>query len=155
MRKITKEICSALYQGKPCTRSNTYTDGKKVYLHNNLIAIKRHDGLSISLAGWPTVTTRERINGLLSNFFGYEDRLFGGRRVQIYQKLGDQYITTSKGHAKINEDSFYYVQYISSKTDPKTIEGLYRHGDIYIEDQGLIPESEIDCFIPSVKRRVL
>ncbi len=155
MRKITKDICKALQSGKPCTRSNTYTDGTKVFLHNNLIAFKRDNGLSISLAGWPTPTTRERINGLLKFFYGYEDRLFGGRRVQIYQKLGDQYITTSKGHAKINEDSFYYVQYISSKTDPKTIEGLYRHGDIYIEDQGLIPESEIDCFIPSVKRRVL
>lgn len=154
MRKITLKIARSLWQGKPCKISNTYTDGQKVFLHDNLIAFKRDNGLSISMAGWPTVTTRERINGLLS-FFGYEDRLIGGQRVKIYQRYGDQYITTSKGHAKIKKDAFYHVRLITPKTDPKTVQGIYRHGDMIIEDQGLIPEAEIDCFIPSVKRRVL
>jgi hypothetical protein len=154
MRKITLKIARSLWQGKPCKISNTYTDGEKVFLHDNLIAFKRENGLSISMAGWPTVTTRERINGLLS-LFGHEDRLIGGQRVRIYQRYGDQYITTSKGHAKIKKDSFYHVRLITPKTDPKTVQGIYRHGDMIIEDQGLIPEAEIDCFIPSVKRRVL
>ena len=134
MRKITKDICKALQSGKPCTRSNTYTDGTKVFLHNNLIAFKRDNGLSISLAGWPTPTTRERINGLLKFFYADDD-------LRIYQKYGDQYISTKRGDAQIYDNCFYAFK--------------HRKGQISILDQGLIPEAEIDCFFPSVKRRVL
>lgn len=134
MRKITKDICEALQSGKPCTRSNTYTDGVKVFLHNNLIAFKRENGLSISLAGWPTATTRERINGLLKYFYENDD-------LKIYQRYGDQYISTKRGDAQILDNVFYALR--------------YKQGKILITDQGLIPEAEIDCFIPSVKRRVL
>ena len=133
MRKITQDICEALQSGTPCTRSNTYTDGKKVFLHGNLIAFKRENGLSISMAGWPTVTTRERINGLLEFFYDSDAR--------IYQRYGDQYISTQRGDAQILDNVFYALR--------------YKQGNLRIMDQGLIPEAEIDCFIPSVKRRVL
>jgi hypothetical protein len=134
MRKITLKIARSLYQGKPCKISNTYTDGEKVFLHDNLIAFKRENGLSISLAGWPTVTTRERINGLLKYFYENDD-------LRIYQRYGDQYISTKRGDAQILDNVFYAFR--------------YKQGKIRITDQGLIPEAEIDCFFPSVKRRVL
>ena len=133
MRKITLKIARSLYQGRPCKISNTYTDGEKVFLHDNLIAFKRENGLSISLAGWPTVTTRERINGLLEFFYDSDAR--------IYQRYGDQYISTHRGDAQILDNVFYALR--------------YKQGNLRIMDQGLIPEAEIDCFIPSVKRRVL
>jgi len=134
VRKITHDICEALQSGTPCTRSNTYTDGVKVFLHNNLIAFKRDNGISISLAGWPTPTTRERINGLLKYFYEND-------HIRIYQKQGDQYISTKRGDAQIFDHCFYGLR--------------HKKGEIRITDQGLIPEAEIDCFIPSVKRRVL
>lgn len=66
-RMVTDAIAKAFIDGKKRRIANTSTDGKTVWLHNNAIARKAGDGsIEISLAGWPTVTTRERINGLLS-----------------------------------------------------------------------------------------
>ena len=124
MRKITKDICEALQSGKPCTRSNTYTDGVKVFLHDNLIAFKRENGLSISLAGWPTATTRERINGLLkffyenekdlnpldyldipiNNYNGTKEWLFNGKKISI-----DYLETKDDGKYLILFDDFFSI----------------------------------------------
>jgi len=69
MRKITREIVNAFMERKPRSISNSSTDGTTLYLHGNAIA--RHtgegvsaEGLEISMAGWPSNTTRERLNGL-------------------------------------------------------------------------------------------
>ena len=69
MRKITTAICSAFENGQALTMGNTHTDGQTLWLHGNGIARKRMagqevDGLYITLAGWNTNTTRERLNGL-------------------------------------------------------------------------------------------
>lgn len=64
MRKVTQEVCMAFMQGRRKTRGNTRTDGGSLYLFNNKIAEWRGGDLFISLAGWDTVTTRERLNGL-------------------------------------------------------------------------------------------
>lgn len=67
-RKITTEAVQAFLQGKNYKNGNTKvsTKGSVVFLslHNNLIAYKDKNGLFISLAGWNTPTTRERLNGL-------------------------------------------------------------------------------------------
>jgi hypothetical protein len=71
MRKVTKQIIKAWANYQTATSGNTHTDGETVYLHGNPIAWKTGDAdiIALTLAGWPTVTTRERLNGVL-NFYG-------------------------------------------------------------------------------------
>ena len=65
MRKITKEIVAAFMNHKTKCIGNSYTDGTILYLHGNAIARHRCDGgIEVTTAGWNTVTTRERLNGL-------------------------------------------------------------------------------------------
>jgi hypothetical protein len=40
----------------------------RVYLHGNLIASGGSDSFAVTLAGWPTPTTRSRVNALLREF---------------------------------------------------------------------------------------
>jgi hypothetical protein len=73
MRKITQMACDAFINGRDFTLGNThvYHDSKsgmtRMLLHGNLIAEQGHCKLIVSLAGWPTPTTRERVNGLLDS----------------------------------------------------------------------------------------
>jgi hypothetical protein len=66
MKKITETIANAFAQGRNKSLGNTATRDGAFYLHGNKIAEKREDGIYMSLAGWSTVTTRERLNGLAS-----------------------------------------------------------------------------------------
>jgi len=79
MRQVTADIRRAFYAGKKKTSNNTVTDGARVWLHGNMIAehykTDTLDGIRVSLAGWNTVTTRDRVNGLL-------DSIAPGRFVQ-------------------------------------------------------------------------
>ena len=69
MRRETQKIMNAFYRGLPARAARTHTDGQTVWLHNNTIAWRSNDNdISFCLAGWPTTTTRERINGLLTTF---------------------------------------------------------------------------------------
>lgn len=64
MRKCTRQIVHAFINGKPLKTKNMACDGESIRLHGNLIAW-RHDGaVYVTLAGWGSVTTRERLNGL-------------------------------------------------------------------------------------------
>ena len=65
MRKETKKIMSAFLKGEKASAQRTNTDGYSVWLHGNLIAERGKSKLWFTLADWPTVTTRDRINGLL------------------------------------------------------------------------------------------
>ena len=58
---------------------NTTTDGQSLFLHGNMIArwINGSD-LEVTNAGWPTTTTRERLNGLPN--------------VSVHQAKGVQYL---------------------------------------------------------------
>jgi hypothetical protein len=65
MRKITREIVAAFMNREERRISNSYTDGTTLYLHGNAIARHRCDGdIEVTTAGWNTVTTRERLNGI-------------------------------------------------------------------------------------------
>jgi hypothetical protein len=68
MRKVTKTIVDAFCNRRPRKCGNTHTDGTTFYLHGNAIAKWDEGKLFITLAGWDTVTTRERINGLGRTF---------------------------------------------------------------------------------------
>lgn len=70
MRKITELAANAFQSNTKFSLSNTLVtidDSEvKMFLHGNLIAKKSINGgtTQITLAGWGSVTTRERLNGL-------------------------------------------------------------------------------------------
>ena len=69
MRKITKESIKAFYNREPFKKSNMIVENKegKTYLKlfDNVIAILDEvNELYITTAGWNSVTTRDRLNGL-------------------------------------------------------------------------------------------
>lgn len=65
MRKVTRDVCNAFINGNARCIGNSSTDGDNLFLHGNRIAWKGDNGcIEGTLAGWPTVTTRERLNGL-------------------------------------------------------------------------------------------
>lgn len=64
MRKCTKQIVYAFINGKPARTKNMTCDGESIRLHGNLIAWRHNGAVYCTFAGWPTPTTRERLNGL-------------------------------------------------------------------------------------------
>lgn len=79
MRKITQRVIGAFLAGRSVRMQNSSTDGRRLFLHGNLIAKKTEDGkIAVTLAGWPTPTTRERLNGLPG--------------VNVHQKDHEQYL---------------------------------------------------------------
>ena len=98
MRKITRLASKAFKQGDPFTRDNTTVEiynGPEdtnrtpyqcaLFLHGNCIAKQKRDNgeLLITLAGWPTPTTRERLNGLLQTM---------DQPIRLYQHKHEQYL---------------------------------------------------------------
>jgi len=78
MRKETKKIAQAFARGQAAKAARTETDGRTVWLHGNRIAQREDDGtVWVTLAGWGTVTTRERLNGICDELgapFGFCQR---------------------------------------------------------------------------------
>ncbi len=71
MRKITTEACDAFENDQNFKSSNTEVKDGRMFLFGNLIAefednIKGNgnNNINITLAGWNSNTTRERLNGL-------------------------------------------------------------------------------------------
>lgn len=91
IRKITREAQAALLAGKYYKKANTAVLGDALYLHGNEIARISDGVLSITLAGWPSVTTRERLNGLPG--------------VSLSQKKGVQYLNGTA----INSRDWYTI----------------------------------------------
>jgi hypothetical protein len=87
MRKVTRQVCEAFVRGEKKTVGNTYTNGNELRLHGNLIARKENGQIILSDCGWQTVTTKERLNGLL-------DILCAG--AGIYQKKFCWYLWNRK-----------------------------------------------------------
>jgi hypothetical protein len=83
MKKVTETIANAFAQGSKKSIGNTETDGNAFYLHGNKIAEWREDGLHMTLAGWNTATTRERLNGIAEVL---------GLKVSFTQKAFEPYL---------------------------------------------------------------
>ena len=91
MRKITQDAARAFKQGRKFSRNNTTVEVYKqndehwryLRLHGNCIAKQLNGELQISLCGWPTMTTRERLNGLLDTL---------NIQKHLYQEKHEQYI---------------------------------------------------------------
>lgn len=78
MRKITEDSIGAFFGGQEFNRQNmrvsTYDGGRRcnLYLHGNLIAQKDGYGdftVHLSDCGWPTPTTFDRLNAILSALY--------------------------------------------------------------------------------------
>lgn len=85
MRKITIDAVNAFEAGKPFKRGNTAVtvDSESgvvaLVLHGHRIAERDAQGdLAVTHAGWPTLTTKERLNGITG--------------VDIFQKRGVWYL---------------------------------------------------------------
>lgn len=71
MRKVTQKTVDAFFRGKAVKVGNSRVDVQGeysyYYLHDNLIAVLNRDIdlLHVTLAGWPTVTTRDRLNAIV------------------------------------------------------------------------------------------
>ena len=89
MRKIEQQMVDALIANKKHwasgnTQVDCAPDGRStVHLHGNLIAIIDAGNVSVTLAGWPTPTTRSRVNTLLGAF---------GVNARVYQHKGAQWL---------------------------------------------------------------
>jgi hypothetical protein len=103
MRKITEQAVSAFLSGRPFHQANMVcqpeTDGRVfMYLHGNRIACRYADGtIKGTLAGWPTVTTRDRLNGLARAVDG----------VGVYQRNHEQYTDTGE---PLDADDWYTIK---------------------------------------------
>ena len=77
MRKIESQMNRAIVNKNDWSNSNTVveynsnTDCSAVYLHNNRIATYDHnnEALKLSSCGWQSVTTKSRLNAILSEIF--------------------------------------------------------------------------------------
>jgi len=82
MRDITIRAASAFHFYRNLKLGNTKVVDGKMYLHGNLIAEQRADGVYITNAGWFTNVTKERLNGISG--------------VDIVQKNWDWYLNDKK-----------------------------------------------------------
>src|SRR5687768_6876320 len=95
MRKVTIKAAEALRNGENMVSSNTrvHSDGGVMELFGNTIAICDHKERKLTLrdCGYKTATTKERLNGILSEF---------SSEWRIYQMAGKWYYTDGAGIRK-------------------------------------------------------
>ena len=107
MRQVTENAVNAFKaDGNFCgsnTNVVTYRSTTEMLLHMHVIAHKHKGEVSISLSGWNTVTTRERLNGLLRVY----NRPYG-----ISSRQGQAHLVwfdDKKQHKKPIDDSEFYT----------------------------------------------
>ena len=92
MRKIAQDAARAFCSNRKFSRDNTQVrtstaiGGKsmtELILHGNVIARRRNGQLFVTLAGWPTPTTKSRLNAIL---------LECDRKAQFFQQNHEQYL---------------------------------------------------------------
>ncbi len=72
MRQESAKIARAFLAKRQAKAARTHTDGHALYLHGNRIAWRNADGsVSLTLAGWGTPTTRDRLNTICDLAWGY------------------------------------------------------------------------------------
>ena len=94
MRQETQKIMSAFLKGESASAQRTNTDGYSVWLHGNLIAERGKSKLWFTLAGWPTVTTRDRVNVLFQ---------LSGPDYRVFQTTGTHTLTNGQDIRAIAE----------------------------------------------------
>ena len=108
MRKITEAAANAFKAGRNFSRDNTMVSvaqgTTQMHLHGNLIAVQYHSDpntVKVTLAGWGTPTTRERVNGLLTVM---------GARAAYYQKNHRQIFVYGAHHREVSSNDWQTVR---------------------------------------------
>ena len=101
MRKVTEDIARAFVNGQKKTVSNTSTDGVSVWLHGHEIIRKDGSDLKVSLCGWGTPTTRERLNGILS---------IAGYNVRFFQENHEQFVQTADVSIHVDPSDLIWIK---------------------------------------------
>tara|TARA_R100000306_G_scaffold51415_1_gene48389 strand:- start:2468 stop:2833 length:366 start_codon:yes stop_codon:yes gene_type:complete len=97
MTKVGITIARSFLKGVPKRMGNTKTNGEDLFLFGNVIAWKTDKEtfpprVIITLAGWPSKSTRDRLNCLLWEMYKPKQKGIDSTRVAlIYQKEGLQY----------------------------------------------------------------
>jgi len=128
MRKISKLAARAFIEGREFRRDNTSVTHNKdpfdplamhmqLRLHGNLIAdwtniLTTREKLRITLAGWGTPTTRERLNTLLTEI---------GRPEGFWQRNYEQYYGTLKNNRIISDSEWIIVPTVRVDTLYKAV----------------------------------
>lgn len=107
MRKITRLAADAFINGRTFNRDNTSVvvsdNFVAMYLHGNRIAYRMPNHcvnrVFVSLAGWPTPTTKERVNGLLRAY---------GNSGGFYQRKHVQYNDIGGKEFEVVDDNHFY-----------------------------------------------
>jgi hypothetical protein len=110
MRKVTEQITRAFLNRQKRSVGNSMTDGVTLFLHGNAIAKKRdfqEEWIWITLAGWPTPTTRERLTGLLKATIC--------EKARVFQRDGRQYIDNGRTTWEIDSDEWISLSEIRAK----------------------------------------
>ena len=71
VHKNTQKLVEAWREGQVFREARTHTDGHTIWLHDHAIAWKTendatHLEVEFTMAGYPTKTTREKLNGVLA-----------------------------------------------------------------------------------------
>lgn len=123
MRKETHKIASAFLRHENASAARTHTDGQSMFLHGNEIAFWNYGDvtpkLCFTLAGWNTVTTRERISGLLE---------LAGSNWRVCQRDFLPYLTNVKtGKLVALCDTSRYFAPESDDDMPEKMPKIWRH----------------------------
>lgn len=111
-RKISSAAAHSFMNHRPYKNKNTHVvvtpHGTEMRLHGNLIAKNVKGKVSISMAGWPTTTTKSRLNSL-----GVNVRTKGGKHYlgnkeidsKSWYTLGESHVTENKiGDLELDPD---------------------------------------------------
>ena len=135
MRKIAQDAARAFCNNRKFSRSNTQgristTIGDQpmteLILHGHIIARRRNGQLFVTLAGWPTVTTKSRLNALMAECH---------RSIRFFQRDYEQYLGNVIGDQwtkQIDSRSWYKVHDLHPNTmrDELGIEKANYHASI-------------------------
>lgn len=83
MSKQNREVIRAFLRGQAARSANTFTEGSTLYLYKSPIVRRHTFGYKVSLCGYPTPTTRDRLNTFFQE---------AGLDYKVYQRQGQNYI---------------------------------------------------------------
>lgn len=100
MRKVSDMAAKAFLAGDTmATRNNTSVRDGEVRLHGHTIAKRIEGKVAISLAGWNTVTTRDRVNAVLIRL---------GLDFRVAQRDGLPVLVNRMGRKLASLNPFYF-----------------------------------------------
>lgn len=122
MRKITELMAQAFIDGHVRRQGNTETTAaQELRLHGNSIAWIYNRTLYLTLAGYPTPTTRERLNGVLSA--ASTKYAWCHEAPYFFQRRGVQYIGTGDDYTAITPLSIIKLDLLNGAREWRQLNG--------------------------------